>query len=213
VGGGRWNINNFPDRIRGNYRKPQSVSEKIKKLEHLAENINMPEVMFSFKDIFDRELRNAVFHSDYSLFKGEVRIKNPKRTYSNQEITDLFNKAVAHFVIISELIKVFIISYEKPRVIPIHPEFSSDPDERAITIIRKGHGLAGLKDNWTVDELKRGHISFKIGRFNRRERVMMDMDPLLTILPYDRTQRMNRILKLLPNFLRKSIVGKIESKI
>lgn len=210
VKGKRWNMNNFPDRVKGNYRKPLSVAEKIRKLERMAQDINMPEVISPFVDIFDRNLRNAVFHSDYSLFGDEVRIRDPVRVYSNQEITDLFNKAIAHFIVFSELLRAYIASYDKPKIIPVHPEFSRDPKEKTITIIREGYGLVGLKDNWTEDELKRGHIPFRVGRFHRYEMKMLDSDRLLTIIPRDRIRRINAALKLLPNFLRKPIVAKLE---
>lgn len=202
IDGGRFNINNFPDTQRGKYKKPQSPSEKIDKLVKIANKINMSDSIFPFQDVYDRELRNAIFHSDYALYRGEVRLpKGYGKIYSHDEIQALINKALAHLNALKNIVSGYIRSYQSPKIIPVHPEFNKVPQAQAITIVRKGYGLVGLKDNWSIDELKRGRIPFRIGRFLKYERNMLDKDPTFAVLPRNRIEKVNKILKILPKFL------------
>lgn len=212
VSGGRFIIDNFPDKSRGKYKIPQSPSEKIDKLKEMANSLNLGQAIFPLEDIFDRELRNAIFHSDYSLYNGEVRIRKPVKSYSHDEINTILNKALAYHEAFSNLFFMYIRMYEEPKIIPVHPGFSNDPNEKAITIIRKGYGLVGLKDKWSKEELEMGHIPHRIGRFHRYEVKLLDGNRFLTILPKDRIIRVNKYLKILPNFLQKYIVRKIRNK-
>lgn len=172
--------------------------------------------MVPFHDVFDRELRNAIFHSDYSLYGGELRLTGAKlgveRVYKHDELSVLFNKALAYFETFKILMSTYISSYQIPKIIPVHPDFSNDPEEEAVTIIRKGYGLVGLKDNWTLEQIKRGKIPFRMGRFLRYEVRMLDKNPILAVLPPNRIKRINSILRFLPNFWRKEIIKFIEKR-
>jgi hypothetical protein len=44
----------------------------------------------------------------------------------------------------------------------MHPLNAAIPGERAIVMVREGYGAIGLKDAWTLEELKRGHIPLAI---------------------------------------------------
>ena len=207
IEGKRFIIRNFPDKQMGKYSKPQTPSEKIEHLTNMAYKIKMPDSIFPFTDVFDRELRNAIFHSDYSLHGGEVRLsRGYGKIYTHEEIQSLINKGLAYFEAFKNLMTLHIRSYQVPKVISVHPEFSKDSDEKAITIIRTGYGLVGLKDNLTPEELKKGKIPFRTGRFFRYETKMLDKDPALTVLPLNRIEKFNRMLKLLPKFIRRRIV-------
>lgn len=213
--GKRFHMENFPAKIRGKKGKyiiPQSPSEKINKLNFMASEIHMTQSIWPLKDVFDRDLRNAIFHSDYSLYQGEVRIKKPMKSYSNHEITKIMNKGLAYFNAFLTLFNGYISSYDKPKIISVHEDFSNDPDEKAITIIRKGHGLIGIKDNWTIEQLKSGRIPFRIGSFYPYEAKLLNKNPLLATLPPDKIEKINAILKVLPKFLSKYIVKKITER-
>ena len=215
IEGQRYRMENFPDIVgKGNYSRPQSPLEKIRLLTERAKKINMTDSVLPFQDIFDRELRNAIFHSDYALFGSELRLTGAKlgvkRIYTHAELGALFNKALAYFEAFKNLMSVYIKSYQQPRIIPIHPDFSKDPEEKAVTIIRKGYGLTGMKDNWTPEQIKRGKITFRVGRFLSYETRMLDKDPTLTVLPPNRINKINRLLKFLPNFLRKKVIKFVE---
>lgn len=209
--GKRYHIDNFP--VKGKYLRPQSPSEKIRKLESMASNINMIDSVFPLNDVFDRDLRNAIFHSDYSLYQGEVRIRKPTKSYSNHEITNIMNKGLAYFNAFLTLFNGHISSYDKPKIIPVHKDWGGHPDEKAITIVRRKYGLAGIKDNWTREQLRRGYIPFRIGNFHSYELKLLGKDPLLATLPVNRAERINRILKVLPKFVGKYVVKKLQDKL
>jgi len=210
--GGRFHVNNFPNKVGGKYRIPQSPSEKIDKLEEMASKIDMCNCVFPLKDVFDRDLRNAIFHSDYSLYEGEVRIRKPRKLYSHDEIMEIMNKGLAYFNAFVSIFNAYVRSYDEPKVIGVHKDFGGHPNEEAVTIIRKGHGLAGIKDNWTREELKRGHIPFRIGRFSRYETKLLKENRLLATLPASRTERINKILRILPKFISKRIAKRLRAK-
>lgn len=217
IEGQRYHMENFPDIVgKGNYSRPQSPSEKIRLLTERAGKINMIDSVLPFQEVFDRELRNAIFHSDYSLYGGELRLTGAKlgvkRIYTHAELDALFNKALAYFEAFKNLMSVYIRSYQQPKVIPIHPDFSKDPEEKAVTIVRKGYGLVGLKDNWTNEQIKMGKITFRMGRFLSYETRMLDKNSTLAVLPPNRIKKINRVLRLLPNFLRKKVIKFVEKR-
>lgn len=207
TGGGRWSIKNLPDRTRKDGSTvPLSPGEKIQKLTDLATRVGLTATMSPLKGLVDRNLRNAIFHSDYSVYDGNVRIYNPTREYPRAAILDQVNHAIAYFEAIKYLIKAARAEYQEPKVIDVHPGFSGDPDERAVVMVRQGDGAVGLKDNWTAEEIRRGKITFRIGRFYGYEQRMLNADPFTAVFPPSRFHRANRILKLLPRFARARLV-------
>lgn len=180
--GERYHLCNFPHKRRKKYLSPQTPSEKIDKLECIAKSLNLENSIHPIRDIFDRELRNAVFHSDYSLFDGELRMLNPIKIYSNDEFVDILNKSFAFYLSFSSLLRFYIESYDEPKLIEEHPGFSINRKEMAKTIIRKGYGLVGLRCN--VNRLKNGIeiIQPLIGKFSNEELKMLDKDPDLYVL-------------------------------
>ena len=112
---------------------------------------------------------------------------------------------------IKNLMLGYVRGYQSPKVISVPPAFNAHPDEKAITIIRKGYGLVGLKDNWIREEIQMGRIPFLLGRYLRYESKMLRDNPSLAILPANRIVRINKILKVLPRFLSKRITKLTEN--
>ncbi len=135
------------------------------------------------KEAWNRELRNAIFHADYSLHGPEVRTIRPLRSYAHDDVMTLVNKALAYHEAMSALRRLQIESYTEPVEIPCDPEFSHDPEEKAVVIVREGYGATGLKDGWTEEELSQGRIPYRMGRFNREEMKMLNADRTLALLP------------------------------
>ena len=174
-----WN-RNFPAKKSG---APQSPGEKIPRIEELGIAAKLPNVAIPLKEVWDRELRNAVFHSDYIIYGPEVRILNPSRTLSEDEVLTLVNRAVAYHSALATIFELFIKDYEEPTTIPTSPHFRGDPDLRWRTIIREGHGVAGVKDAWSREQLQSGKIPLRVGRFFDDEVRMFNSDPTLDRLP------------------------------
>lgn len=200
---------NYPyQKIRSGYR-PQSPTEKINYLEKLSNEVKMPFVIEPIKEILDKDLRNAVFHSDYSAYDGEVFINKPQRIYSKDEILTLINKTLAYHEAMKNLIKLYTKSYNKPKIIKTTPGFSPAPNEKAQIIVRKNHGVIALKAALTKKQIKSGKISWLAGYCTSYEYKLIDKGHFL--LPRNRVEFWNRILRRLPNFLYKRVVGPIET--
>lgn len=135
------------------------------------------------KEAWNREFRNAIFHADYSIYGSEVRTMRPLRSYNNEEVMTLVNRALAYHEAMSILRKLNVESYKKPVQIRPDPAFSQDPLEKAVVIVREGYGAIGLKDGWTEKELREGRIPYRLGRFTREETKMLDANPMLALLP------------------------------
>ncbi len=178
--GGQFLVEWFPPRPNGS---PLSPKVKIERLEEQATEAGMPDVVVPMKEAWNRDFRNAIFHADYSLHGPEVRTIRPTCIYSHDETMTLINRAMAYHEALSVLRKMSIESYTEPVVIPCDPEFSGNPDEMATVIVRDGFGATGIKDAWTVEELGRGCIPYRFGRFTPEETQMLDADRTLALLP------------------------------
>ena len=171
---------NFPRRKPGPRPSPGS---KIKTIAQLAQAAKVHEVAIPFEEVWDRNLRNAVFHADYALYGSSVRITDPDRDYAGQEIDVLFHRALAYQTSLSMVFRLYVSSYTEPKTIPTSPHFVGDPELRWVVITREGYGAAGVKDAWTSEQLSRGKIPLRVGRFYEDERKMLDADAALARLP------------------------------
>jgi hypothetical protein len=82
----------FPPR--GN--RPPSPGEKIQELQVRAAAAGFPDAFVPLREVWDRVLRNASFHADYSVARAGLRTLNPGREYSWQEFDNLTNSALAY---------------------------------------------------------------------------------------------------------------------
>lgn len=180
INGEQYSILKFPPKKSG---APQSPGEKIQKIVTKAESLGIASITNVYSELWDRNLRNAIFHSDYTIYGNEVRIRSPFKSYTHEEINKLVNCAYAYFQVIDSLRKLFISQYQDPKIIDVHPEFRSYKNEKAAVIVRKGYGAIGIKDNWTIDELASGKIPYRIGRFYPEEVAALDSNPILKMLP------------------------------
>jgi hypothetical protein len=53
---------------------PPSPTKKIERISKLAEDANLPEIASAIKTIYDSAIRNAIYHSDYTLTDQELRL-------------------------------------------------------------------------------------------------------------------------------------------
>lgn len=202
---------NFPRiKTRNGYR-PQYPTEKISHLEKLAKKADMEDIVKPVKEVLDKDLRNAVYHSDYAVYKGEVRLSNPDRIISSPETLALTNRALAYHETYKNLIQGYRRGYNKPKFIDVPHYFSKGADTQAVLIVRKGHGLTGVRSVWSKEEIASGRIPFYLGHHHAYESKLIDRDWLL--LPRDRVEFWNSILRLLPDFLSKRLVPAIEKYI
>lgn len=170
----------FPPNERG---IPQFPKAKIKKIKNKLQELGFIKVGTIYEEIWDGELRNSIFHSDYSIYGGEIRTRSPLKVYTSEEISKKVNNALAYFEVIDSLQNFFISRYQESRVINVHRSCTPVPDEQAVVIVRDGHGAVGIKDNYSLEELASGAIPFRIGRFYPEELELLNNNPVLSQLP------------------------------
>jgi hypothetical protein len=161
--------------------RPESPGTKIAHIERAAVKAGIPEVVTPLKEIWDKNLRNAIVHSDYILHGSDVITRG--REYTHEEIMTIVTRAFVYHQAFSILYKIHIESYDEPKTIAVHPDFSKRPEEKAVVIVREGHGAAGLKAAWTKEEIARGKVYWRVGRFSPKEIDILNSDPTLAVLP------------------------------
>ena len=76
-----------------------------------------------------------------------------------------------------------IESYSEPTRISADPEFTRVPNEQAVVIVREGYGACGIKDGLSEEQIRAGHIPYRLGRFTLEESRLLDKDRTLALLP------------------------------
>lgn len=181
-------------------------TDKIAKLKALAKNIDTSLTLF--EDFYDNHLRNAIFHCDFTFYNHEVRILNPDKIYSYSQILALFNKAWGYSDAFDFIVNNYQAEYSKPIKIPV-PSYFGPQKEKAQLIIRKGKGVIGLKNAFSKKELSQGKIDWRLSRPLTYEVKLIDDG--IYLLPENKIEKINRIIRLFPKRVRPFLVQKIDS--
>lgn len=210
IDGDRYKVRNFPD-----YSHPiteraisQSPLDKISQLESRAKKHKL-ELDF-FAEFFDNKLRNAIFHSDYVIYWPEVRINNPARKYSHDEWMILINSSFAYIDAFLNVHKSYIEEHKEPKLIEPHPGFNYHSGGKMTTITREDHGLIGIRDTWTPEEISLGMIPNHFGKFLPYEISLLENGTLK--MPPNKIERFNNKLRYLPTRQRAYLVKRFKKK-
>ena len=176
IAGGRFSLERFPSRN----GLPISPSEKLNKLEQMAQDVGMPEAVVPMREAWNRNFRNAIFHADYSLYGIEVRTLRLNASFSRDLVLTLVNRALASQEALSVLRAHYRKLYEEPVRIPGDPDFGEGD---FVVMVREGFGVVGLRDAWTEEEIRRGRVSRRIGRFTPAEMKALESDDRLVFFP------------------------------
>jgi len=202
IGGNRYTINNFPDKDRGKHKVPQFPVEKIETLNNIALELGLQDCLLPLNEIFDKDLRNSIFHSDYSIYKGSLRIKKPVKEFSRTETYDTINKGIAYFQALKFLYEKSISDYNEPKDVILPVDFSAPTGK---IIVRKNFGVVGLCDN--IDILPKGALPFRVGKFKDYEIEILNRNNRLYLLPEDKIEKAfklyDKLHSICPKFLRK----------
>ena len=165
-------------------KRPQRfLDEKLPELERLAEAVGEPGVLDPIREIWDRDLRNAVFHADYSIHGSETRIPGKGRRYSHEELHTLVNRALAYHQALAVMQDVHIQSYTEPVEVAVHPEAAREENETMVVMVREGQGAIGLRYVYTREEVAAGAIPAWMARLFPDEAEAISADPTLVVLP------------------------------
>jgi len=174
--GGIYCTDNFPLK-KGN--RPWSPGEKIRAVLAAGKSAGLDKQVSFLSDIWNRNLRNAISHSEYVIYSTELRLLNPQITFSREEVADKVNFAIAFFQSFKTIINWHIASYKTSRIIHSTAKYSSDgliiePGIPAEVLIRDGHGIIGLKSAWSKKEKERGAIEWLAAKLNDSEKKAMN---------------------------------------
>jgi hypothetical protein len=175
--GNRPKRTHFPDSDRG---LPQSPGQKIVALQRAAVELGLSDSIEPLAEIWDRDLRNAIFHAEYTLYGSDVRIPSQAKEYDHEAVERMVVRALCLHRALETLRTLAIGAYEEPKVISAG---GFAPGEHAVVIVRRGHGAVGMKDTHSEAELAQGAIPFRLGIFREDERALLEADPQLAILP------------------------------
>jgi hypothetical protein len=164
--GFRFKAHCFPSRKNG---APQSPGEKIRQIKHEAVPVGLITITTPLEEIWNREFRNAIFHSDYSFSGKEVRTTRPLACYSHEQIMTYVNKALAYHEALERIYHINISSYREPKMIDVHPGFARRDGEKAWVMVRENYGVIGLRDTLEYHDEGKGMIQWKVGRFSPEE--------------------------------------------
>jgi len=107
--GFRFKAHCFPSRKNG---APQSPGEKIRQIKHEAVPVGLITITTPLEEIWNREFRNAIFHSDYSFSGKEVRTTRPLACYSHEQIMTYVNKALAYHEALERIYHIILVHTE-----------------------------------------------------------------------------------------------------
>ncbi len=93
--------------------KRPSPNAKIRRIEELATAAGMPDIPAAIAEIYDNVIRNAVYHSDYTLHEGQMRLMSDSRRSKKHshytpvvefdELGELFANAFAFYSALFQL--------------------------------------------------------------------------------------------------------------
>ncbi len=208
IAGDRYKVDNFPKYEDRGKKISQPPIDKANQLKKWAKRSGLDLTIYD--DLIDSDFRNAIFHSNYSIYWPEIRILDPPRVYQFDEWMTLVNRALAFIEVFFHLMKSHKAEYSEIKIIEPSPGFTNEANEKAITIIRKHDGVVGLASHFPNGPAPEGHRPFLLGNFLPYEDKMVNQG--IRILPPNRIKKINKFLKFLPDRLRRILVGKISNK-
>lgn len=180
-------------------------SKPLDKINHLKSRGKKLGYDFSFFDeFFDNQLRNAVFHADYTLYEREVRIFHPIHVYTENDILKKINWAQAYFEVFQKLVTNHKKSYVETKEIPVHANFARYKEEKALVILRDNDGVIGLRSTNEPQGFPRWWVARTL--FGEDKKINAG----LVWMPKSYTSIINKLLKLLPSPVRPPIVRAIK---
>jgi hypothetical protein len=162
--------------------RPLSPGRKIELIGRWAEEIGNQAAGYLLDAIWHRELRNGIFHADYTLHGSEIRLVGDGATLSLEEFEALSGRAHGYHDAMIGLRRFYRGLYTEPKRVP-GGSITKVPGEDLTIIVREGEGAVGLKDALTPAERAAGGIRFRYARLFPGEIEMLEADPDLAMLP------------------------------
>jgi hypothetical protein len=159
-----------------------SPGEKIQDVGSWAAEAGNQAVGYLLQLFWKHLLRNAIFHSDYSLHGDELRLPGSFESLSSDELAVITGHATAYHEAAIGIRNFYRRSYTEPKRVP-SGDICPGSDEELMVIVREGDGAVGLKDALSPRELASGGIRFRYAKLYPDEIKLLDEDPRLALLP------------------------------
>lgn len=193
AGGYPYRAWNFPKIKARKGMRDQTPNEKILEIKNRCKKLGLRDYSQPFSEVFDKDLRNAVYHSDYSAHMGMVRFRNADGydvEYDAEKTNLKVNQAMALHETIKNLFSTYTASYTEPKIIDASPNFSPGQPMKAQVIVRKKHGVMAIQES---PEHPSG---FACGVYQPGEKEKISKG--IYLLPPSKTDRLNRLLDRMP---------------
>jgi len=202
AGGGPYRAWNFPRKNTRTGQREQTPNEKILEIKDRCQKLGLKDYSAPFAEVLDKELRNAVYHSDYSTYQGRVRFRDSKTGFAVEYDIDktnrIINQAMAMHETIRNLSDSYRRSYTEPEIIEAGANFSPNLPMKAQLIIRKRHGVIAMREH------PHGPGSFMLGRFVPGE--MEKIEKGIFLLPRSSRDALNNALDYVPSPIARQVV-------
>lgn len=207
AGGEPYRAYNFPKikNRRGGARE-QYPNEKIIEIRKRCKRLNLKDYSQPFTEVLDKDLRNAVYHSDYSIYSGAVRFRNVdgyEVEYDAESINKRINQAMTLHETIKNLLTGYTASYKEPKIIDVGLNFSPDKSMKAQVIVRKKYGVMALQQEPS------GSSGFALGIYRPGELERIKKGQYL--LPRSRVDQLNHLLNYMPSSLARRVTTLYEA--
>lgn len=133
--------------------KPPSAKQVVKSLQEHAEKLCEKDISELLTWMFNEQVRNAFFHSDYTIFKDEFRSREANFKTNNvitksmklSELIELINRGLSFFQEFMSVYSEHRLSYKEPKI--IHGRIGADGGSEPVELIigDKGGGVCGFK--------------------------------------------------------------------
>jgi hypothetical protein len=133
-----------------------SPKRKIKRIKELSEQAKLPSVGNALEEIYDDTIRNAVYHSDYTLHGSEMRLRGDHRKPKGQniltpvvqfdELEELISNAFAFYSALLALYERCRKSFTdfKNKFVPYDPHYKGIME----FVFGRDDGLIGFRVYW-----------------------------------------------------------------
>jgi hypothetical protein len=193
AGGGSYRAWNFPKIKTHRGMREQTPNEKILEIKKRCDSLGLKDYSQPFAEVFDKDLRNAVYHSDYSVHTAMVRFRSADGydvEYDAEKTNLKVNQAMALHETIKNLFGGYTASYTEPKIIDASPGFSPGQPMKAQVIVRKKHGVMAIQETPSNP----GSFACGIYKPGEKEKILKG----IYLLPPSRTDELNRFLDRLP---------------